>query len=68
MCVPSLLYVISLGYSMALCISSPPGTAFGYGPANDWLALVVADVSGLPFYDYLQKYIFEYARTHLSLF
>lgn len=38
---------------------SPPGTAFSYGPANDWLALVVSDVSGLPFEDYLQKNIFE---------
>ncbi|GAA5982464.1 hypothetical protein JCM5350_000421 [Sporobolomyces pararoseus] len=30
-----------------------------YGTANDWLALVVADVSGLPFEEYLQKNIFE---------
>ncbi|GAA5949033.1 hypothetical protein JCM3765_003988 [Sporobolomyces pararoseus] len=37
----------------------PPGTAFSYGTANDWLALVVSDVSGLPLEDYLQKNIFE---------
>lgn len=42
----------------------PPGTAFSYGPANDWLALVVSDVSGLPFDVYLQKHIFEPLGIH----
>ncbi|GAA5895929.1 serine hydrolase domain-containing protein [Sporobolomyces salmoneus] len=37
----------------------PPGTAFSYGTANDWLALVISNVSGLPFGEYLQKNIFE---------
>ncbi|GAA6019863.1 hypothetical protein JCM11491_004845 [Sporobolomyces phaffii] len=42
----------------------PPGTAFSYGTANDWLALVVADVSGLPFGEYLQKNVFEPLGIH----
>jgi len=45
--------------STLFAILSPPGTEFSYGTANDWLALVVADVSGLPFEEYLQKNIFE---------
>ncbi|GAA5924047.1 serine hydrolase domain-containing protein [Sporobolomyces koalae] len=36
-----------------------PGTAFSYGSSTDWLALLVADVSGVPFNQYLEKNLFE---------
>ncbi|GAA5930240.1 serine hydrolase domain-containing protein [Sporobolomyces koalae] len=37
----------------------PPGTEFSYGTANDWLALLVAEVSGMPFDKYLEDNIFN---------
>ncbi|GAA6062927.1 hypothetical protein JCM10212_007158 [Sporobolomyces blumeae] len=36
-----------------------PGIEYTYGTANDWLALTVANVSGLPFDQYLEREIFE---------
>ncbi|GAA5894688.1 serine hydrolase domain-containing protein [Sporobolomyces salmoneus] len=36
-----------------------PGTAFAYGSSTDWLALVVAEASGIPFDEYLQKNLFD---------
>lgn len=38
---------------------SQPGTTFWYGSSTDWLALLVADVTGQSFDEYLQEHLFD---------